>query len=95
MAFVLIEHHVGDFDTFWSVYLDDADRRKRFGSLGGQVYRASDDPGTVVVLLEWDTVDRARDFALSLELHQSAEWAGSDITTLRVLVLDHALDSPV
>jgi hypothetical protein len=95
MAFVLIEHQVGDFETFKTVYLDDAERRKRFGSQGGRVFRASDEPGTVVVLLEWDTVDRARDFALSLELHQAAEWSDGGISTPRVLVLERAMDSPV
>lgn len=95
MACVLIEHQVGDFEVFKAVYLDDADRRKRFGSLGGRVFRAPDDPRTVVVLLEWDTIDRARDFALSLELHQAAEWSGGGISTPRVLVLERALESPV
>lgn len=94
MAFVLIEHRVGDFEAFKAIYLDDAVRRKRFGSLGGYVLTAPDDPGAVIVLLEWDTVDRARDFALSLELHQAAEWAGGGIATPRVLVLERALDSP-
>jgi heme-degrading monooxygenase HmoA len=94
MAFVLIEHQVGDFETFLTVYLDDADRRRRFGSLGGRVFRVDDDSGTVVVLLEWDTADRARDFALSLELHQATEWSGSGISTSRVLVFEGALDSP-
>ncbi len=94
MAFVLIEHQVDDFETFKTVYLDDADRRRRFGSLGGRVFRVEDDPGAVLVLLEWDTADRARDFALSLELHQAAEWSGSGISTSRVLVCERALDSP-
>jgi hypothetical protein len=95
MAFVLIEHQVGDYETFKSVYLDDADRRKRFGSLGGHVYRASADPQSVIVLLEWDTLERARDFATSLELHQAMEWSTGNVATLRVIVLEHAMDSPV
>ena len=32
MAYVLIEHRVGDFETFRQVYLDDAERRERLGS---------------------------------------------------------------
>jgi heme-degrading monooxygenase HmoA len=95
MAFVLIEHQVGDYETFREVYEDDADRRRRFGSLGGQVFRAAEDPQNVIVLLEWDTIERARDFAGSLELHQAMEWSNSNVATPRVTVLEHAMDSPV
>jgi len=95
MAFVLIEHRVGDFEAFMQAYLDDADRRRRFGSLGGHVYRPADDAHSVIVLLEWDTVDRANDFALSLELHQAEEWSSRDISTSRVLVLERAMDAPI
>jgi len=95
MAYVLIEHQVGDYEIFKEVYLDDADRRRRFGSLGGHVFRAADDPQNVTILLEWDTIERARDFATSLELHQAMEWSTSNVSTPRVTVLEHAMDSPV
>ena len=68
MAYVLIEHRVGDFEIFKKVYLDDAGRRGRLGSRGGLVFRVADDPDNVIVMLEWDSVERARDFAGSLEL---------------------------
>ncbi len=35
MAYVLIEHRVGDFEIFKEVYLDDAERRERLGCKGG------------------------------------------------------------
>jgi heme-degrading monooxygenase HmoA len=94
MAHVLIEHRVGDFETFKTVYLDDAERRRRLGSLGGHVYRVADDPNNVIVLLEWDTVEHARDFAGSLELEQAMEWSTSNVSTPRVTVLEVAMDSP-
>jgi heme-degrading monooxygenase HmoA len=93
MAFVLIEHRVGDFEKFRSIYLDDASRREQLGSRGGVVYRVADDPDNVIVVLEWETVEQARAFAGSLELDQALEWADSDITTPRVTVLDVALAS--
>jgi len=94
MAYVLIEHRVGDFETFRQVYLDDAQRRARRGSRGGVVYRVADEPGNVIVVLEWDTLEQAREFAGSLELEQALEWASSDISTPRVTVLDAAFQSP-
>ena len=94
MAFVLIEHRVDDFEKFKQVFLADAARRERLGSRGGVVYRVADDPGNVIVVIEWGTVEAAREFAGSLELEEAVEWASSDVTTPRVTVLDFALESP-
>jgi len=94
MAFVLIEHRVDDFERFKQVFLGDAARRERLGSRGGVVYRVADDPGNVIVVIEWDTVQAAREFAGSLELEEAVEWASSGVTTPRVTVLDVALASP-
>jgi heme-degrading monooxygenase HmoA len=94
MAYVLIEHRVDDFETFRQVYQDDAERRQRLGSQGGVVLRVADDPSNVIVMLQWDTVEHARDFAGSLELEQAMEWSTSNVATPRVTVLDEAMDSP-
>jgi uncharacterized protein (DUF1330 family) len=94
VAYVLIEHRVGDFETFRRAFLDDAERRGRLGSRGGRVFKVADDPGNLIVVIEWDTLENARDFAGSLELEQAVEWASSDIFTPRVTVLDAVFDSP-
>jgi heme-degrading monooxygenase HmoA len=93
MAYVLIEHLVGDFETFKQVYLDDGERRHREGSRGGKVFRAADDPNDIIIVLEWDTAAHARHFAESLELHEAMQWSTSNVATPRVTVLEHALDS--
>jgi len=93
MAFVLIEHLVGDFETFKQVYLDDGDRRRMSGSKGGRVFRASDDPNDIIIILEWDDVDRAHEWAESLELHEAMQWSTSNVATPRVTVLEHAMDT--
>lgn len=93
MACVLIEHLVGDYETFKRVYLDDAARRGRGGSRGGQVFRITDDPDDIIILLEWDTVEKARAFADSLELHEAMKWSTSNVATPRVTVMEHAFDS--
>jgi heme-degrading monooxygenase HmoA len=94
MAYVLIEHRVGDFETFREVFLGDAERRAQLGSRGGVVYRIADDPRNVIVILQWDTLEQAREFAGSLELEQALEWASSDVSTPRVTVLDTAFQTP-
>jgi heme-degrading monooxygenase HmoA len=93
MAFVLIEHLVGDFETFKRVYDDDGERRRMSGSRGGKVFRAADDPNNVIILLEWDDTDRAREWAESLELDQAMQWSTSNVATPRITVLDYAMDS--
>jgi heme-degrading monooxygenase HmoA len=93
MAFVLIEHIVGDFETFAKVYLDDGPRRRRSGSKGGAVYRVSDDPNDLIILLEWDNADNAREFAESLDLREAMKWSTSNVSTPRVTVLEHVMDS--
>jgi heme-degrading monooxygenase HmoA len=93
MAFVLIEHLVGDFETFKKVYLDDGDRRRMSGSRGGKVYRAADDPKNIIIVLEWDDTERAREWAQSLELNQAMQWSTSNVATPRVTVLEHVMDS--
>jgi heme-degrading monooxygenase HmoA len=93
MAFVLIEHLVGDFEVFRQVYLDDGERRRISGSKGGKVYRAADDPNNVIVVLEWDDTERAREWAASLELEQAMQWSTSNVSTPRVTVLEHSMDT--
>jgi hypothetical protein len=93
MAYVLIEHDVGDYQTFKSVYLDDGPRRKRLGSLGGTVMRAADDAKRIVILLKWQTVEGATEFAESLELHEAMQWSTSNVATPRVTVLEWDMDS--
>ena len=61
MAFVLIEHRVGDFRTFTRVFRGDEARRESLGCKGGVVYRVADDPVNVIVVLEWETREAARE----------------------------------
>jgi heme-degrading monooxygenase HmoA len=94
VAWVLIEHRVRNFETFERLFAGDAARRERLGCKGGQVYRVADDPDNVIVLLEWETLEKAREFAGSLELEEAMEWSARHIATPRVTVLDMTMESP-
>ena len=81
MAYVLVQHKIGKWSEFERVFRDDAERRKRLGSKGGQVFRSADDPDNVFVVFEWDTVDGAQKFRDGLETHEAMEWATSGISS--------------
>ena len=55
---VLVTSKIGDFDQFWSVFsTKGAAKRKEHGSRGSTLYRDSNDPGTVYVLIDIDEED--------------------------------------
>jgi heme-degrading monooxygenase HmoA len=92
MPYVLVEHSVANYEKFEPAFHDDEARRRRAmsGSKGGTLYRDIADPNSVVVLFEWDTVERARAFADSHELRESVEWSGG-ATPPRVTVIEEIL----
>lgn len=49
---------------------------KEAGSTGGRLFHSADDPNDVLVLLEWDDMDKARTFAGSAQLREAMEEAG-------------------
>jgi hypothetical protein len=59
MALLIIDHVVGDRETFRQVYLDDEDRRRRLGSKGGRVWMVSGNPNDIRVALEFETAEQA------------------------------------
>lgn len=76
MATLLVRHRVRDYDRWKAAFDAHASERAAAGSLGGRVFRDGDDPEVVVVILEWDDLDRARDFAEREDLARIMEDAG-------------------
>jgi len=93
MAWVLIEHEIRDFDMLKQVYVDDEARREAMGCIAGHIWRAADDPLNVCVLLEWDTVEHAREFAGSFETEQALHWSSAKAPTTRITAFDEVLSS--
>ncbi len=81
MAYVLIEHTIGKWAEFESIFKSDAARRKALGCLGGMVYRSTDDPTNLFVVLEWKDEEGAKKFVHGLETHEAMEWATSGISS--------------
>ena len=93
MALLIIEHIVGDFETFKTVFMDDEDRRRRGGSRGARVYRVADDPNDVRVVLDFDTAQQAREHAEGLELHEAIKWATGNVSMPSFVVLEQVMVS--
>ena len=76
MPALLIRHMVADYGA-WKPHFDDhGTTRSANGSRGGRLFRSANDPNEVVVLLEWDDLERARLFAISYDLREAMDRAG-------------------
>ena len=76
MPAILIRHNVADFAAWKPVFDDHSGTRAANGSLGARVFRSHADPEEVLILLEWDDLERADLFVLSDDLREAMIRAG-------------------
>ena len=76
MPYLLIRHKVTDYAQWKSAFVAHSVTRQANGSRGGQLFRNASDSNELVVLLEWDDLERARQFAQSEELREVMQRAG-------------------
>ena len=76
MAHILVRHKVKDFAMWKKVYQGHASFRKQQGSKGSRILQNADDPNDVVIVLDWDTMEKARAFTESPNLIEIMEKAG-------------------
>ena len=76
MPWVLVRHKVHDFTKWKPAFDEHAAEREPAGCKGGYVLRGIEDPSEVIILLEWDDLQRARDFLASDALHEAMERSG-------------------
>jgi heme-degrading monooxygenase HmoA len=76
MAHLLVRHAVQDYAKFKTVFDGDAESRRAGGSRGGHLFRSADNPNELVVLLEWSSLEKARQFAQSEGLQAAMQRAG-------------------
>ncbi|HEX9888784.1 MAG TPA: antibiotic biosynthesis monooxygenase [Nitriliruptorales bacterium] len=75
MVTVIARLPVADFDTWHAEYERMHPVREQQGERGRRLYRDLDDPNTIVVVFDWDTVESARGYFGSDELRASVERA--------------------
>ena len=76
MPYILIRHKVEDYSKWKPVFDEHNSARKAVGSKGGYLLRNSDDPNEVVIFLELDDIEKARQFVQSEDLRKSMERSG-------------------
>ena len=76
MPYLLERHKIGDFARWRGVFESDAPNRESAGCRGARVFRNAEDPEEVVVLFEWDSLERARRRIESAGLAEEFEEAG-------------------
>jgi heme-degrading monooxygenase HmoA len=75
MPYLLVRHKIEHFPHWKTIFDEHAATRKASGSKGGDLFRIAHDPNEVVVLLEFETAEQARQFAQSEDLREKMKHA--------------------
>jgi len=76
MSHLIVRHTVKDYGTWKKAFDEDEGNRSAAGSKGAMVFRNNDNPNEVVILMDWDGLEKARSFAGSPRLKEVMEQAG-------------------
>jgi heme-degrading monooxygenase HmoA len=76
MPYILVRHKVQDYATWKPIFDQHGATRQTSGSRGGRIFRNVSDPNETIVLLEWDDLEKARQFAQSADLRETMQRAG-------------------
>ena len=76
MPYLLLCHKVADFEQWKSAFDAHSLTRQANGSRGGRLFRNPSDPNELVILLEWDVLEAARQYAQSADFHEVMQEAG-------------------
>ncbi len=70
MPGISIRLKVADFDKWLSIFVGDAENRKKAGSLGATVYQEASDPNSIMMILRFADMDSIPRFMESLGSEQ-------------------------
>jgi uncharacterized protein (DUF1330 family) len=76
MPYILIRHKVEDYSKWKPVFDEHGATRKASGSKGGYLLRNIDDANEVVIFIEMDDLEKARQLVQSEDLRQAMERSG-------------------
>jgi len=76
MPWIFVRHKVEDYAKWKSVFDEHGATRKAIGSKGGYLFRNIDDPNQIVMFIEVDDLEKAREFIQSEDLRESMQRSG-------------------
>lgn len=76
MPHLLVRHKIAEYEKWKSEFDKHGATRQAKGSKQGRLFRNANDPNELLILMEWDKMDRAREFAQSDDLRQAMDRAG-------------------
>jgi heme-degrading monooxygenase HmoA len=76
MPYLFERHRVRNYVRWREVFDADTENREAAGCRGARIFRNADDPEEVVVLFEWDSLERARRRIESTRLKEVFDEAG-------------------
>jgi heme-degrading monooxygenase HmoA len=72
----MVKQKVEDYGRWKSVFDNASEMRKNGGERGVRLFHYGEDTGQVMVLAEWDTLERARSYVNSPEVAEAMRKAG-------------------
>jgi heme-degrading monooxygenase HmoA len=76
MTYILVIHNVENYDKWKPVYDEDGAVRKAKGSKSAFLFRNAEDPNQLIVLTQWENLEKAKNFAESDDLRITMQKAG-------------------
>ena len=76
MAYVLVRFTVEDLSKWKPVFEESASLRKSFGSMGVRAFNKADSPHEIVILGEYEDVEKAKQMFQSQEFREATARAG-------------------
>ncbi len=76
MAYLMFRGKVKDYEKWKPVFDELAGVRKEYGSKGGWLFRNADNPNEPVVLMKWESIEKARKYTQSEQIKKAMERGG-------------------
>ena len=76
MVFVYVDHEVVDYNAWRQVFDEVKTLRESGGELSARVFQEIDNPGKVSVLVEFESVEKAKEFFSNEQLMEAMKRSG-------------------
>lgn len=90
MVYSLQRAAVDDYEEWKAIVEELADQRAESGSQGGHLFRSPANPNEVVILFEWESEEKAREFLE--EVIPAKQWKSAGIYSYELHFLEHIED---